>query len=293
MITSMTGFGDATCERNGTHYAVEVRSLNNRYYKSSIKLPESVSGMEPEIETILRDSLGRGSITFILKMRQDSAEAAYHINTQALQAYIDQLSAVRGLSGLARIDIAGLLQLPGVCQEPRDESDEMRAHGPVIQELAREAIRRLISMRQHEGEALFNDLMKHLGVISASLDEIKTRAPFVIEDYHKKLSNRVTQLLNKAELEVNQADLLKEVAVFAERADISEEIQRLTHHLHAFEEACQTDEHAGRKLDFITQEMLREANTIASKANDGQIAGRIVDIKGAIDRLKEQVQNVE
>ena len=141
---------------------------------------------------------------------------------------------------------------------------------------------------------LFNELMKHVNVIASSLKEIEKRAPQVIDDYHKRLSTqRVNQLLAKAELQVSQADLIKEVAVFAERADIAEEIQRLTTHLEAFEEACRTGEHAGRKLDFIAQEMLREANTIASKANDAQIAKHIVEIKGAIDRLKEQVQNVE
>jgi uncharacterized protein (TIGR00255 family) len=103
----------------------------------------------------------------------------------------------------------------------------------------------------------------------------------------------VNLLMSKAELKVNEVDLIKEVAVFAERADICEEIQRLTHHLDAFEQSCKQGEHAGRKLDFITQEMLREANTIASKANDAQIARHIVEIKGSIDRLKEQVQNVE
>jgi uncharacterized protein (TIGR00255 family) len=137
------------------------------------------------------------------------------------------------------------------------------------------------------------DLMKHNKTIADNLAEIQKRAPFVIEDYHKRLSTRVNQLLSKAELQVNQADLLKEVAVFAERADISEEIQRLTAHLDSFAESCRESEHAGRKLDFITQEMLREANTIASKGNDAQIARHIVEIKGAIDRLKEQVQNVE
>src|SRR5690606_5125296 len=129
--------------------------------------------------------------------------------------------------------------------------------------------------------------------ISKNLEEIARRAPGVVDEYHKKLSIRVNTLMSKAELQVNQADLLKEVAVFAERADISEEIQRLSQHLKALEAACRGDAHAGRKLDFITQEMLREANTIASKANDATIAGHIVEIKGAIDRLKEQVQNVE
>ena len=148
-------------------------------------------------------------------------------------------------------------------------------------------------MRQREGQALFNDLMKHAKVIQQSLGEISKRAPFVIDDYHKRLLQRVNQLMSKAELQVSQQDLLREVAVFAERADISEEIQRLTTHLDSFEQSCRSGEHAGRKLDFITQEMLREANTIASKANDADIARHIVEIKGSIDRLKEQVQNVE
>jgi uncharacterized protein (TIGR00255 family) len=293
MIVSMTGFGDASAERDGTHYAVEIRALNNRFFKSIIKLPDTVSGLEPEIETLLREGLGRGSITFILKMRSNSAEAAYHINIEALTAYLAQLQQVRGLEKMVQIDLASLVQLPGVCQEPRDESDEIERHGQTIRRLTSDAIAKLTAMRQREGQSLMSDLLKHSSHIASNLAEIQKRAPSVIDDYHRKLTQRVNQLLSKAEFQVNQQDLLKEIAVFAERADISEEIQRLTSHLEAFEHACRTDEHAGRKLDFIAQEMLREANTIASKANDAAIARHIVEIKGAIDRLKEQVQNVE
>lgn len=293
MIVSMTGFGDATGEHNGTHYAVEIRSLNNRFFKAVIKLPDNVSGLEPEIESLLREQLGRGSITFILKMRSDTAEAAYHINMPALRAYIQQLQTIREADKIGHIDLASLLALPGVCQEPRDETDEIEKHGPKIRELTKKAIVKVHAMREREGQALFEDLMKHSALITENLKHIAERAPSVIDDYHKRLLQRVNQLLNMAELQVNQSDLLKEVAVFAERADISEEIQRLTSHMSAFEAACRTGEHAGRKLDFITQELLREANTIASKANDAEIARWIVDIKGAIDRLKEQVQNVE
>src|SRR5438128_4982224 len=293
MIISMTGVGDAAAERDGTHYAVEIRSLNNRFFKPVIKLPENVSGLEPELESTLREKLGRGSITCILKMRMDSADAAYHINIQALKAYVEQLQEVKGLDRLLTIDLAGLMQLPGVCQEPRDESDEIGRHGPVVRELTVKAVAKLQQMRQREGEQLFKELMRHVKVIGDNLKEIAGRAPAVVEDYHRRLSQRIQQLLSKAELQVSQPDLIKEVAVFAERADIAEEIQRLTSHLDAFEAACRTDEHAGRKLDFITQEMLREANTIASKANDAQIAKHIVEIKGAIDRLKEQGQNEE
>src|SRR3954451_22660033 len=109
MIVSMTGFGDASAERGGTHYAVEIRSLNNRYFKPVIKLPDNISGLEPELESVLREHLGRGSITYILKMRVDSAEAAYHINLAALDAYLAQLKQVKGLDGVARIDIASLV----------------------------------------------------------------------------------------------------------------------------------------------------------------------------------------
>ncbi|MBA3272257.1 MAG: DUF1732 domain-containing protein, partial [Chthoniobacterales bacterium] len=165
--------------------------------------------------------------------------------------------------------------------------------GKTVRELTATAITKLQAMRNREGESLFKELMKHVAVINQSLAEITKLAPSVVEEYHKRLAQRVNQLMSKAELRVNESDLIKEVAVFAERADVAEEIQRLTHHLQSFEEACRKDEHAGRKLDFITQEMLREANTIGSKANDAQIARHIVEIKGAIDRLKEQVQNVE
>ncbi len=291
MILSMTGFGDAAAQHGDAHYSVEIRSLNNRYFKAVIKLPENLSGLEPELESLLRAELGRGSITYILKMRMDSAEAAYHINLAALQTYLNQLKPL--MNNGTEIELGALLQLPGVLSEPRDESDEIEKHGEIIRELTLQAIGKLMDMRRAEGQALFNDLMKHVKVINDSLQAIAQRAPGVIDDYHRKLSIRVNALMSKAELEVNQADLLKEIAVFAERADISEEIQRLNQHLKAFEHTCRTSEHAGRKLDFITQEMLREANTIASKANDATIATHIVEIKGAIDRLKEQVQNVE
>src|SRR3954469_21011499 len=146
MIVSMTGFGDGTAERDGTHYSVEIRSLNNRFFKAVIKLPDNVSGLEPEIETMLREHPGRGSITYILKMRLDSAEAAYHINTAAPQAYVDPLQAIKGLHGLVRIDLGSRIQPPGHCQERRYESDEISRHGDVVRELTIQAIKKLEAM---------------------------------------------------------------------------------------------------------------------------------------------------
>ena len=289
MIVSMTGFGDATAAREGTHYAVEVRSLNNRYFKPVIKLPDNLIGLEPEIEVALREKLGRGSITYILKIRQDTAAAAYPINAAAIESYVRQLSAI----GYKEVQLSALLHLPGVCQEPADDVDQLERHAPTIRELTAIAIEKLIVMRRREGKALYEELDKHLTIIEASVAAVETRAPFVVNEYHKRLTNRVNELIGKAQLQLNANDLLKEIAVFAERSDIAEEIQRLRHHCKQFRDSCLTGEHAGRKLDFISQEMLREANTIASKANDATIAGHIVEVKGAIDRVKEQVQNVE
>src|SRR5687768_15093540 len=187
MIVSMTGFGDASAERNGTHYAVELRSLDNRFCKAVIKLPDNVSGLEPELETMLREGLGRGSITFILKMRMDSADAAYHINTQALKSYLEQLQGVKGLDRLVTIDLASLVQLPGVCQEPRDDTDEIARHGPTVRELTNAAIEKLNLMRGREGKSLFDELMRHVQSIASNLAEIEKRAPAVIEDYHRRL----------------------------------------------------------------------------------------------------------
>jgi uncharacterized protein (TIGR00255 family) len=292
MIVSMTGFGDATAQRGGTHYAVEVRSLNNRYFKPVIKLPDNLIGVEPEIEVMLREKLGRGSITYILKLRTETAEAAYPINTAALQNYVKQLQAI-GYFKDGNVDLGTLLTLPGVCQERTDDIEEIEKHGPVIRELSVIAVDKLLAMRRREGKALFDELDKHLTIIETSVVEIEKRAPLVVNEYHRRLTNRVNELLSKAELKVNEADLLKEIAVYAERSDIAEEIQRLRHHCKQFRDSCLTGEHAGRKLDFIAQEMLREANTIASKGNDAAIAGHIVEVKGSIDRVKEQVQNVE
>src|ERR1700761_2948292 len=143
MIVSVTGFGDATAERAGTHYAVEIRSLNNRFFKPTIKLPDSLSGLEPELESVLREKLGRGSITYVLKMRSDSAEAAYHINIGALKSYLDQLQQVKGLDRFVQIDLGSLVMLPGVCQEPRDETDEIARHGATVRQLTIKAIDKL------------------------------------------------------------------------------------------------------------------------------------------------------
>lgn len=294
MIYSMTGFGDAAAERDGSRYLVEIKSLNNRYFKPTIRLPEAVSALEPEIESILRKRVGRGSVVFSLKMKSAEAEAPARVDSDVLRSYMDQLAR----AGLPAGGPEGLLMLPGVlvsATDLLDEAAELARHRDVILELTSQAADKLLAMRRREGEALLGDLLAHTRRIAWHLEGVRSRAGGVVEQYYDRLVARVNELMAKAELEVSQHELLKEVAVFAERSDISEELHRLAHHVQQFEDSVNGEdgEHVGRKLDFIAQEMLREANTIGSKANDAEIVGHIVEIKGAIDRLKEQVQNVE
>jgi uncharacterized protein (TIGR00255 family) len=163
----------------------------------------------------------------------------------------------------------------------------------VVLKISREAIEKLKEMRAAEGEFLEADLKSHCKAIEENLEQIRSRSTIVLQEYAKKLKTRVDELLAYAELKLDEEILAREVAIYAERSDISEEIARLNSHLQQFVQSCQTNEQAGRRLDFISQEMLREANTIASKSSDMEITRCVVDMKCRIDRIKEQVQNVE
>lgn len=293
MILSMTGYGEAHHSDDGVAYALELKSLNNRYLKTSIKLPEHLSVFESEVEKLLRGRLDRGSVTFVLRVRDNRADAAQEINVAAVQSYVSQLKkVVSGDTGM-QIDVAAILALPGVVQPPEISEAERERQWKIIAGMADEAVKHLLSMRQEEGRAIREDLLGHCGQIRGRLGMIAERAPQVVQDYHQKLLQRANELLAQSKLQLELDDLRREIAVYAERCDISEEIARLTSHLDQFARLCDSSEQSGRKLDFLAQEMLREANTIGSKANDSAIAHNVIEIKGAIDRLKEQVQNVE
>lgn len=291
MILSMTGYGEAQRVEEGVAYALELKSLNNRYLKTTIKLPEHLSVFESEVEKLLRERLDRGSVTFVLRVRDNRADAAQEINVAALQSYLAQLSNVA--CPTMQIDVASLLALPGVIQPPQISEAERERQWSIIAGLADEAIKHLLAMRQAEGQAIRDDLLGHCRYIRERLATIAERAPTVPKEYQQRLLQRANELIAEAKLQLELDDLRREISVFAERCDISEEIARLTTHLDQFARLCDGKEQAGRKLDFLAQEMLRETNTIGSKANDATIAHQVIEIKGAIDRLKEQVQNVE
>lgn len=293
MISSMTGFGAAECCENGVSYRVEIRSVNNRYFKASTKLPEHLQRFEGEIDKQLRGRMGRGSISYSLKVKDENAPTSVEINKAALGRYVSVLAQVAAEHKLASIDLAGLLDFPGVCEPVEMNEDLLAAQLKIVQRLTNEAIDRLLTMRRTEGEALERDLAEQCAGIRDRIAQVAERSPLVVDEYHKRLRARVQQLMETSSVELDHDALVREVAIFAERCDVNEELSRLASHLDQFAELCAAPEETGRKLDFLAQEMLREANTIGSKASDAQVSRHVVEIKASIDRIKEQVQNVE
>ena len=293
----MTGFGEAATHVGSVHYAVELRSLNNRYFKATIRLPEQIAGLEAELESRLRKSVHRGSFTLTVKMRVSDEAAASRVNEAAVMEYIDHLETIHAKmhDQAVHIDLTQLLALPGVLQPMEEDEALMAKARPILLDLTAQAAQRLGQMRMTEGQALAGDLLTQRQAILASIEKIRERAHTVIDEYHEKLRARIDELMAKASLRVDEQDLVREVAIYADRADISEELSRLAGHLDQFQQIIEADngEPAGRTLDFLAQELLREANTIASKSNDAPISRASVEVKSAIDRIKEQVQNVE
>lgn len=296
MIRSMTGFGEASAQIDGVHYSVEVRSLNNKYFKGVIRLSEAFQSLEAELESVLRQRLTRGTITLIASCNDSSASAAYTINQAALARYIQQLQAMPQISGgELRLDMAALLTLPGVLQPPADEEDRLLRARKHFTTVVNKACDSLVAMREREGKMLVDELLQQRQYIQERLSRIRERCPAVVADYEQRLKSRIELLLQGQDARVDAVDLIREIAVYAERTDIAEEVARLTGHLEQFGQllTAKEDRPVGRTLDFLSQEMLREANTIASKSPDAETSRFIVEIKGAIDRIKEQAQNVE
>jgi uncharacterized protein (TIGR00255 family) len=299
MIISMTGYGRASLEAENFFCQVEIRSVNNRFLKASIRLPDELAECEAEIDKLLRQQLCRGSINVTVTMVLPSGTAA-PVNRDAAQYYLKEMQdlarwAKDSAAAPMTIDLTALLLLPGVCETPNRGAaePEHQLRRDTINRLTAEALSQVVQMRKREGEALWKDLKSHLDEIAKSLELIRQQAPQIAQQYHQRLRARVMQLVGEAKLSLSDADLLREVALFSERADISEEISRLAGHLEHFVGLAAKENQVGRTLEFISQEMLREANTIGSKASDGQIAKLTMNIKGLIDRIKEQVQNVE
>jgi uncharacterized protein (TIGR00255 family) len=294
LLISMTGFGEARGQTGEMAVTVEVRTINSRHLKFTLRSSEGYSALEPEIEAVTRDVIRRGTVQLNLRVECGSRADDYHINTEVLENYRQQIEQYTGqVPGNDSLAMQMLLSLPGAIDEKSRGEHDPREDWPAIEPVIREALAAVSKMRAEEGVALAADLAHNGRQIAELLDAIARRAPEVVQSYQSRLTSRVQQALSELNVTVQPADLLREIALFADRSDISEEIVRLRSHLQQYEAALLMTESSGRKLEFIAQEMGREINTIGSKANDAEISRLVVEIKTALERIREQIQNVE
>ncbi len=283
----MTGHGQASVEQDQFRVAVEIRTVNNRFLKTSINTDLSTE-LESRVEQQLKAGLRRGSVSVRIKTENLQSGQRARLNRDMIQSYWTQLSEIAG--GSQSINVESLLVLPGVIEDT-DTTDQEELW-PIVKKALDEALKSLVEMRGTEGEAMEVDMLSNIDTIETELASIEKLAPTVSEAYSKRLTDRINKLLEKFEVTVTASDVIKEVGVFADRTDVSEETVRLATHLEQFRLVIQQST-PGKKLDFLIQEMLRETNTIGSKANNSDIAKHVVEIKTAIERIREMVQNIE
>lgn len=290
----MTGFGEAHTRFDALTVAVEVRTLNSRHYKLSLRSSEGYASLEPQIDTLVRDHVRRGTVQLNLHIHRPASPEDYCVNTEVLAAYVAQAKQVASEAGIpGTIEIGQLLQLPGVIDDRRAPEQDSETLWPQIKPTISEALDALTHMRESEGRALAQDLLDNCKLITAQVAAIEQRSPDVSIGYRERLTERVNRALSELNVTVEPADLLREMSLFVDKSDISEELVRLKSHLGQFASTVGAKESAGRKLEFISQEMGREINTIGSKANDTEISRYVVEMKAALERIREQVQNVE
>lgn len=294
MLLSMTGYGESHFQENGTAVSIEVRTINNRYFKLNIRGADGYNSLESQIEACIRKQIKRGTVSVTIRVSRDAQEDEYQINQEVLGSYLRQL---RNSELIQNPDESSLLnsvlQLPGVIREQGTDAREASEDWPLIQKSLNEALTRLNEMRQEEGQATAKDLTSNCKIIGQELSEVEKRAPQVVENYRTRITDRLNKILEDYDVETDTAVIVREVGIFAERADIAEETVRLNSHLEQFAAIMNNEQIAGKKLEFLTQEIGRETNTIGSKANDAEIALHVVEMKSAIERIREQIQNIE
>lgn len=288
----MTGFGAAAVNDGGAAVRVEVRSVNHRYLQVKVRLPIDYGDLEPEIDAAVRGVIERGSVTITVSLQARTEASAVRLDLEVARQYQKALAKLaRELSIDGDIPLASLVALPGVIAAPEDGETHERDER-LVMKCVKDALATLGEMRAAEGRSLARDLEKNARSIAKVVAKIEKRMPVAVKEHHKALAKRVGDLL-EGRTPVQPGDLAREVALIADRMDVSEELTRLESHLDQWRTLLGSDKPVGRQLDFLVQELLREANTIGAKCNDAEVAHAVVELKTWIERLREQVQNVE
>jgi uncharacterized protein (TIGR00255 family) len=292
MIRSMTGFGKASEDLPNGKITIEIKTVNHKFFDATLKLPNGIAYFEDRIKEALQKRIKRGKVN--LNLILDGAllkEEKIVINKKAARNYYDDLLLLRKSLGLKEeIAIRDVIALPGVLNYKAIDENIAKAW-PKIKKTLNAAVDRLISDREKEGRALCADLLKRAGKISKMLGVIKSRAHLNIDEYRKRFTERIQDLTGGRPIDVGRLEM--EVAIYAKNCDISEEITRLRNHLSNFTKTIGGSGEVGKKLDFIAQELHRETNTIGSKASDFKISKNVIEIKGEIEKIREQAKNIE
>jgi len=293
MALSMTGCGEGVASDGASTCRVELRCVNNRFLKFSLRAREGFAALESRLEAAVRERVKRGTVQMTLDLTGPAAPAARQFDESQLEAYLGQLEhfCTRHDLPVPR-SIDGLLALPGILADSLPTSDAADAAWPLLSRALALALDRLDAMRRSEGDAMARDMRSTLREITSIAGRIRDRVPAALEEHRTRLLERVGRVLEQRGVSLTEADLAREIAVLADRSDIAEELVRLESHVAQFDRLLDEDT-PGRALDFLTQELAREANTVASKSADVAIAHAVVELKTQVERLKELVQNVE
>jgi uncharacterized protein (TIGR00255 family) len=291
-MRSMTGYGRGEVDHAGAKFSVELNSVNRKQSDIVVNLPRDLVELEPRIRQTINEKISRGRTNVFVALH-DGASGIHNLalDTALARSYHEaMLTLQKELSAPGEITIGTILQAPGVMRSPEHSIDAEKAW-PVLQKALALALADLIKMREREGKHLAKDLIHRLKVLRAEIKQVRALYPDVVKKYRGALFERIEKA--GVNLPLDDERLLKEIAIFADRADISEELTRLESHLAQFAHHLRKNEPVGRTLEFITQEIFRELNTLGAKSNDAAISQRVVACKAELEKIREQIQNLE
>lgn len=292
MIKSMTGFGRAQETVDGMTVTVELKSVNHRYFEFTAKVPRTYGFLEEKLKSFLNARISRGKMECYVSIENlEESDMEVLVNPSLAKGYVDALRTLSETFGLkedySAISIAKFPDVLTLRKAPADEEKIWNA----VQKVTELAVERFVTMRETEGEKLRADILSKADTILEHVAFVESRSPQTVREYHEKLRQRMEELLENTQ--VDEQRLLTEAAIFADKVAVDEETVRLRSHISQLREFLDADEPIGRKLDFLVQEMNRESNTIGSKAQDVEIAKRVIAIKAEVEKIREQVQNIE
>ena len=292
MIKSMTGFGRGHDVLNGRDITVEIRAVNHRYFEFSARLPRSMNFAEEKLKSLLQGKVNRGKTEVsVLVYNTGANDEKISVNTEVVGGYVEALRSVKERFELIDdLALSNILRIPDALNVVKEETDEEQLWAD-IKSVAEQALEKFIAMRETEGERMKADILSRLETIEGWVGFVESRSPIIVEEYRKKLYDRMCEVLDGKSVDENR--ILLEAGIFSEKIAVDEETVRLRSHIKQFRDMLESSDAVGRKLDFLVQEMNRETNTIGSKVQDIEVTRIVVDQKSEIEKIRDQIQNIE